>query len=174
MTAIVGAIRIGGPQWLKAVVGRARESKASAEVELTTSTSEDVCELWNGMTIVRIIGSPRILQLIDIPEKRDGPEYGLYTLDNEAKENGILTLENGTLTWDDWGSLHLNKIQKYRIISSSISLLSSLIFPLPSSSLLAFSKDATPSEGMSRKDHPPRNTRPKNPPIINTAQKKTL
>lgn len=98
---MVGAIRIGGPLWLKAIVGRARESKASAEVELTTSTSEDVCELWNGITIVRIIGSPRILQLIDIPEKRDGPEYGLYALDEEAKANGILTLKIGTLlTWD--------------------------------------------------------------------------
>jgi len=37
ITAIVGAIRVGGPDWLKAIVGRARETRASAEVELMSS-----------------------------------------------------------------------------------------------------------------------------------------
>lgn len=104
ITAIVSAIRIGGPQWLKAVVGRARETAATAEVELTTSTSADVCELWNGNAIVRILGSPRILQLINIPEKRNTPEYGLYTLDEkiEGEMNRIFTRENGELTLYQW------------------------------------------------------------------------
>lgn len=63
ITAIVGAIRVGGPSWLKAIIGRARESRAVAEAELMSSTSNDVCELWNGQEIVRVMGSgsyPRI------------------------------------------------------------------------------------------------------------------
>ena len=45
LTAIVGAIRVGGPNWLKALIGRAREGRAAAEMELMSSTSHDVCEL---------------------------------------------------------------------------------------------------------------------------------
>ena len=53
LTAIVAAIRVGGPSWLRAVVGRARENRATVEVELMSSTSHEVCELWNGHGIVR-------------------------------------------------------------------------------------------------------------------------
>lgn len=41
ITAIVAAIRVGGPQWLKAVVGRARENIATVELELMSSTSHE-------------------------------------------------------------------------------------------------------------------------------------
>ncbi|KAK6352268.1 hypothetical protein TWF730_009099 [Orbilia blumenaviensis] len=64
ITAIVSAIRIGGPRWLRAVIGRARESKGSAELELMSSTSADVCELWSGETIVRTLGSPYIAEIL--------------------------------------------------------------------------------------------------------------
>ncbi|RYP14833.1 hypothetical protein DL766_009576 [Monosporascus sp. MC13-8B] len=37
ITAIVGAIRVGGPLWLKAVIGRARENLAVAEADLIMS-----------------------------------------------------------------------------------------------------------------------------------------
>ena len=53
VTAIVAAIRVGGPPWLRAVVGRARENRATVEVEMMSSTSHEVCELWNGQGIVR-------------------------------------------------------------------------------------------------------------------------
>lgn len=56
ITAIVGAIRVGGPSWLKAIIGRARESRAIPEAELMSSTSQEVCELWNGHEIVRVMG----------------------------------------------------------------------------------------------------------------------
>jgi hypothetical protein len=69
ITAIVGAIRVGGPSWLKAIIGRARENRAVAEVELMSSTSHEVCELWNGQQIVRIMGSPEIRELIRIDKK---------------------------------------------------------------------------------------------------------
>ncbi|KAK1770501.1 ankyrin repeat-containing domain protein [Phialemonium atrogriseum] len=48
ITTIISAIRVGGPSWLKAIIGRARENLAAAEAELMSSTSKEVCELWNG------------------------------------------------------------------------------------------------------------------------------
>ncbi|KAK3378991.1 hypothetical protein B0T24DRAFT_506525, partial [Lasiosphaeria ovina] len=59
MTVIVSAIRVGGIKRLKAIVGRARESRSTAEQELLSSTSQDVCELWSGEEIVRLIGNPQ-------------------------------------------------------------------------------------------------------------------
>ncbi|KAI5842024.1 hypothetical protein BZA05DRAFT_319814, partial [Tricharina praecox] len=64
ITAIVGAIRVGGPSWLRGIIGRARETRAAAEVELMSSTSHEVCEIWNGDAIVRVMGSPQIQQLL--------------------------------------------------------------------------------------------------------------
>ncbi|RPA81608.1 hypothetical protein BJ508DRAFT_209014, partial [Ascobolus immersus RN42] len=87
VTAVVSAIRIGGPLWLRALVGRARESRAAAEEELTTSTSHDVCEIWNGQSVVRLVGSPRILQLVYLAD-----------MDGTEPEDRILTLETKTKT----------------------------------------------------------------------------
>lgn len=56
VTIIVSAIRVGGPVWLKAIVGRAMENRTAAEVELMSSTSHEVSELWNGQKIVRVAG----------------------------------------------------------------------------------------------------------------------
>jgi hypothetical protein len=64
MTAVVGAIRVGGPTWLKALIGRARENRAVVESELMSSTSHEVCELWNGQQIVRIMGEGEIREFI--------------------------------------------------------------------------------------------------------------
>jgi len=41
ITAIVGAIRVGGASGLKSLIGRARETRAAAEVELMSSTSHE-------------------------------------------------------------------------------------------------------------------------------------
>ncbi|KAH6889235.1 hypothetical protein B0T10DRAFT_529280 [Thelonectria olida] len=64
ITAMVGAIRCGGPSWLKAIIGRARESRAIPEAELMSSTSGEVCELWNGHEIVRVMGKGPIREFI--------------------------------------------------------------------------------------------------------------
>ncbi|KAF6801169.1 hypothetical protein CSOJ01_11944 [Colletotrichum sojae] len=73
ITAIVGAIRVGGPIWLKAVIGRARENLAVAEAELMSSTSQEVCELWNGQEIVRCMGSPSVVEFICLLPKNNKP-----------------------------------------------------------------------------------------------------
>lgn len=64
VTVIVGAIRVGGPKWLRAIIGRARESRATVEAELMSSTSQEVCELWNGQEIVRVMGTGPIREFI--------------------------------------------------------------------------------------------------------------
>jgi hypothetical protein len=48
---------------------RARESRANAEKEILSSTSEDVCELWNGREIVRELGNPEGMKDIILLEK---------------------------------------------------------------------------------------------------------
>ncbi|PVI00797.1 hypothetical protein DM02DRAFT_486823, partial [Periconia macrospinosa] len=64
ITAVVSAIRVGNVRKLKALIGRARESLATAEQELLTSTSDNVCELWSGQEIVRVIGPSNIKEFI--------------------------------------------------------------------------------------------------------------
>jgi len=64
ITAVVSAIRVGGPSWLKAIIGRARENLAIAEADLMSSTSKEVCELWNGQEVVRCMGSAPIAEFI--------------------------------------------------------------------------------------------------------------
>ncbi|RPA83972.1 ankyrin [Ascobolus immersus RN42] len=80
ITAITGAIRVSGPSWLKALIGRAREGKGAVEVELMSSTSHDVSELWNGNGVSRLLGkaepSPvvEIIYFEPVNESHD-PEY---------------------------------------------------------------------------------------------------
>ncbi|KAL8281863.1 hypothetical protein RB597_009535 [Gaeumannomyces tritici] len=76
ITAIVCAIRVGGPSWLKAIIGRARESRAVIESELMSSTSHEVCELWNGQQIVRVMGKGPILEFIILSGKGSGENGG--------------------------------------------------------------------------------------------------
>jgi hypothetical protein len=53
VTILVSAIRVSGPQWLKAIIGRGRENTAAAEMELMSSTSKEVCELFNSNSFIR-------------------------------------------------------------------------------------------------------------------------
>lgn len=71
VTIIVSAIRVGGPVWLKAIVGRAMENRAAAEVELMSSTSHEVSELWNGQKIVRVAGQAPIVEFICLLSRKD-------------------------------------------------------------------------------------------------------
>jgi hypothetical protein len=64
LTAISAAIRVGGSSRLKALVGRARESQESVEAELLSSTSKDVCEIWNGQELVRVQKDGGVLEIV--------------------------------------------------------------------------------------------------------------
>jgi hypothetical protein len=93
ITAIVGAIRVGGPTWLKAVIGRARENRAAPEIELMSSTSHEVGELWNGQAMVRVSGRPEVQQLVYLEKYRDyESSLGLFT-PKAAEEAGYMRRE---------------------------------------------------------------------------------
>jgi hypothetical protein len=75
ITVMVAAIRVGDPSWLKAIIGRARENLAVAEAELMSSTSKEVCEMWNGHQVVRVMGHGDIREFIILtPEGKAGIE----------------------------------------------------------------------------------------------------
>ena len=82
VTAIVASIRVGGPPWLKAIIGRAMESRAAVEAELMSSTSNEVCELCNGQDIVRVAGRGPIREFIVLT-----PEGSGGTVRGAAKKN---------------------------------------------------------------------------------------
>ncbi|CAG7925760.1 unnamed protein product [Penicillium olsonii] len=68
LTAVVSAIRVCGTPSLRAFIGRAQEGAGNAEAELCTSTSRDVCELYNSGGIARVFGRPKILEVIHDPD----------------------------------------------------------------------------------------------------------
>ena len=78
LTAITAAIRVGGPAWMRAVIGRARENHATIELELMSSTSHEVCELWNGQGIVRTMGEPEVQQIIYLEDRKDHKKSCCY------------------------------------------------------------------------------------------------
>ncbi|KPM42985.1 hypothetical protein AK830_g3571 [Neonectria ditissima] len=85
ITIIVSAIRVGGPSWLKAIIGRARENLAVPEAELMSSTSKEVCELWNG----------REIDTITAGMKPDAfPKVTVKTLEEAVKEGYLTDLDS--------------------------------------------------------------------------------
>lgn len=83
ITAMVGAIRVGGPYGLRSFIGHAREPRAEIERELMSSTSKEVCELWNGESLVRVTGEPKIAELLvvfdeDCKRPPKSQDWGIY------------------------------------------------------------------------------------------------
>lgn len=64
ITTMVAAIRTNGSPLLRSLVGRAKESRGTVEADLMSSTSADVCELWSGGSVVRVLGEPKLLHLV--------------------------------------------------------------------------------------------------------------
>lgn len=89
IAAVVGAIRVAGPKWLKAFVGRAQEDRAAAECELMSSTSHEVSEMWNGQTLIRTMGMPPLQDIVYFPRRGKESDFGLQTLE-QAKSMGCL------------------------------------------------------------------------------------
>lgn len=83
LTAITGAIRVQGPRIAKSFIGRGRENRALAEIELMSSTSNEVCELFNGKSIVRVMGKPKIAQILVFPKEYNNLK-ALYSVDDRA------------------------------------------------------------------------------------------
>ena len=98
VTAIVSLVRVKGPRIAKSFIGRARENRALAEIELMSSTSKEVCEVFNTSSVVRTMGSPNIVQLLIFPAelqrfKEQGEidsetSCGIHTLETASKAKG--------------------------------------------------------------------------------------
>lgn len=101
VTAITAAIRVQGMQVAKAFIGCARQNRALAEIELMSSTSGEVCELFNGNSIVRAMGQPKIGQFLIFPNRYDILEEEYKQSDDDGQEPedkscGIHSLETAT------------------------------------------------------------------------------
>ncbi|KAL7925582.1 hypothetical protein ACQKWADRAFT_284464 [Trichoderma austrokoningii] len=78
LTAVVSAIRVCGSPSLRAFIGRSQEGGGDAEAELCSSTSRDVCELYNNGGIARVFGRPKILEVVHDPSKSADDTAGIY------------------------------------------------------------------------------------------------
>ncbi|KAL4948624.1 hypothetical protein BDW69DRAFT_176101 [Aspergillus filifer] len=88
LTAVVSLIRICGNSSLRAFVGRANEPPGEAENELLSCVSEGTAELFNDGGISRVIGRPRILEVVVWEENGT---YKLDTLRGALKANAWTT-----------------------------------------------------------------------------------
>ena len=93
ITIISGSIRVAGPRFAKAFIGRARENRATAEVELMSSVSNEVCEMFNGNSIVRAIGKPRMAHFLLFPD----PPVNTTNSTNSTNDCNIHTIKSATL-----------------------------------------------------------------------------
>ncbi|KAM6516372.1 hypothetical protein FALCPG4_014556 [Fusarium falciforme] len=101
ITTITAAIRVRGMQVAKAFIGCARQNRALAEIELMSSTSGEVCELFNGNSIVRAMGKPKIGQFLVFPEEYNALEKKYEQFDDggedpEDKSCGIHSFRTAT------------------------------------------------------------------------------
>ncbi|KAK5988872.1 Alpha-latrotoxin-Lh1a-like protein [Cladobotryum mycophilum] len=103
LTAVVSAIRVCGSPSLRAFIGRAQEGGGNAEAELCSSTSRDVCELYNNGGIARVFGRPKILEVVYDPSyARDGKwEAGIFTFHEYIKTEAGKKEWNGQLDPED-------------------------------------------------------------------------
>ncbi|KAK8220899.1 hypothetical protein IWZ01DRAFT_477832 [Phyllosticta capitalensis] len=75
LTAVVSAIRVCGSPSLRAFIGRAQEGEGDAEVQLCSSTSRNVGELYNKGGVARIFGRPELLEIVHSPNLSDEDFY---------------------------------------------------------------------------------------------------
>lgn len=94
VTALASVIRVGGYAWQRALIGRARENTAQAELELMSSVSPEVCELWNGEAIVRSMGKPEIKQIIHAPASKDDISPESFITMNPKSHTSEYQIEN--------------------------------------------------------------------------------
>ncbi|EEP82856.1 predicted protein [Uncinocarpus reesii 1704] len=95
LTAVVSVIRVCGSPSLRAFIGRAQEGQGTAEVELCSSTSNDVCELWQRGGIARVFGKPKILEIVydrnrgKFYDESDPPSAHIFRSSEYFQQNDI-------------------------------------------------------------------------------------
>ncbi|KAM0261276.1 hypothetical protein ACHAQJ_002307 [Trichoderma viride] len=88
ISTITAVIRVCGSPSLRAFIGKAQEGEGATEAELCTSTSADVCELFNKGGITRVLGRPDIVELVYIPNtgQSDKSRPGLHLFTRYLEE----------------------------------------------------------------------------------------
>ncbi|PGH09675.1 hypothetical protein AJ79_05641 [Helicocarpus griseus UAMH5409] len=84
LTIVVSVIRVRGGPSLRAFIGRAQEGAGTTEAELCSSTSRDVCELYNNSGIARVFGRPKLLQISFEENAPDSAFHDVYKLDESG------------------------------------------------------------------------------------------
>ncbi|KAM0510951.1 hypothetical protein ACHAPE_010382 [Trichoderma viride] len=80
ISTVTAVIRLCGNSTLRAFIGKAQEGESTVEAELCTSTSPDVCELFDKGGITRVLGRPDIMEIVYLPEKlKTEPRFHLFT-----------------------------------------------------------------------------------------------
>jgi len=116
VATITGAIRVQGSRTARAFIGKARENRALAELELMSSTSGEVCELFNGKSVVRAMGQPSLAQYVLFPDRYEAlKEKYKDDFYDEDDSCGIHTL--GTAVDSKWEYSKMNK-QRMMLINS--------------------------------------------------------
>lgn len=83
---ITAVIRVCGSSSLRAFIGRAQEGQGTTEAELCTSTSVDVCELFNKGGITRVLGRPDIIELVYIFDEAQANKSRQKEQQNEQQQ----------------------------------------------------------------------------------------
>lgn len=96
ITATSGAIRVGSPSYLQAIIGRAREGNGIVELEFMSSTSTDVCELWNGKGISRVQGSAQPAPIIELYHLKYDESSNSIPEEDQSDDEGRGLLESWT------------------------------------------------------------------------------
>lgn len=94
---------------------RARESQSTAEQELLSSTSADVCELWSGKEVVRLIGSPAGMKnLVVVGKKgdRDGASLRVVDIATACRDNLLRSPGLGTRDLNSVSETTLNELSE--------------------------------------------------------------
>ncbi|KAK2753345.1 hypothetical protein FQN55_003474 [Onygenales sp. PD_40] len=92
ITSLVSAIRVCGTAPIRAFIGRAQEGRGVAEAELCTSTSREVCELYNNGGVARVFGRPKLLEIVH--DKHAGGEDFYPTLKSGDPSAGIFLFKD--------------------------------------------------------------------------------
>jgi len=106
-TALTGAVRICGQKFLRGVVGRGRETKQMAEFELTSATSEDVYEVWDGESIVRVMGEQTFQE---IRLQKEGGKVVIKQLFQDVAEK-----DTHIPVWERWS----DKVNRRTLVSTN-------------------------------------------------------
>jgi hypothetical protein len=93
ITALVSVIRVCGDTSLRAFIGKAQEADGAIEAQLCTSTSRDVCELFNQAGITRVLGRPKLPELVFYPEDA-----------KNSKQHTWAFTSSTTISPSTWGS----------------------------------------------------------------------